>query len=114
MTSAATVAATPDRDRSAEDILRRCPRLVAHVIAESLGYASPYLAAKIVADAAAGRSNWCEWISACYGGDPKRPVASAIRGRHSHRDYMAEFRQAFALVRRYAETGEQPLFASWF
>jgi hypothetical protein len=109
-TLAALAAPEQDRrDRTAEGILRRCPRIVAHVIAESLGYATPTLAAKIVADAADGRENWCEWIAACYGGDPRAPVSDAIRRRHTHHGYIA-----LALVRRWAATGEQPLLGSWF
>lgn len=93
---------------------RRYPRLVAHVIAESLGYATPGLAAAIVADAREGRSNFCEWIACCYGADPRQAVRAAIRRRHGHRGYMADYRLALELVRRYAETGAEPLFASWF
>ena len=97
-----------------EEALRRWPRIVAHVIAESLGYATPDLAAKIVADARDGRENWCEWIACCYGCDPRKAVEKAIRYRHSHRGYMAHYPQALALVRQLIETGEQPLLASWF
>jgi hypothetical protein len=105
---------TVERDRTAQGILLRCPRLVAHVIAESLGYATPALAAKIVADGAAGRANWCEWIYTCYSGDARKVVQAAIHSRHHHGGYMADHRAALALVRRYAETGDGPLFASWF
>ena len=108
------ISSTVGRDRSAQGILLRCPRLVAHVIAESLGYATPALAAKIVADGAAGRPNWCEWIYSCYGGDARKVVQAAIQSRHHHRGYMADHRAALALVRRFAKTGDQPLFASWF
>ena len=96
------------------EILRRYPRVVAHVIAESLGYATPGLAAQIVSDAHEGRRNWCEWIACCHGGDPRRAVRNAIRYRHYHHGYMASYRQALALVRGAAETGREPLLASWF
>lgn len=96
------------------EVLRRYSRVVAHVIAESLGYATPSLAARIVADARDGRPNYCEWIASCYGGDPCGAVRDAIARRHRHQGYMASYRQAFELVRHHAETGEQPLFASWF
>lgn len=108
------ISPTIGRDRTAQGILLRCPRLVAHVIAESLGYATPVLAAKIAADGAAGRPNWCEWIYTCYSGDARKVVRDAIRNRRHHRGYMADHSAALALVRRYAETGDQPLFASWF
>ncbi len=109
-----TQSTSVERDRTAEGILKRCPRLVAHVIAESLGYATPSLAARIVADGAHGRPNWCEWIWSCFGGDARKVVRNAILNRHHHRGYMADYRQALALVRHAVETGEQPLFASWF
>ena len=96
-----------------DEALRRWPRIVAHVIASSLGYATPSLAAKIVADAHDGRENWCEWIASCYGGDAKKAVERAIRRRRSHTDYMASYPQALALVRHSIESGEEPLFASW-
>ena len=96
------------------EVLRRYPRVVAHVIAESLGYATPSLAAKIVADALEGKPNYCEWIASCYRGDPRPAVKNAIARRHHHQGYMASYRQALELVRQYIETGEQPLFASWF
>jgi len=96
------------------EVLHRYPRVVAHVIAESLGYATPSLAARIVADAKDGRPNYCEWIASCYGGDPRAAVKSAVARRHRHQGYMAEYRQALALVQHATETGEEPLFASWF
>ena len=96
------------------EVLRRYPRLVAHVIAESLGYATPDLAAKIVADAILDQPNYCEWIACCYGGDPRQAVQNAIARRHRHQGYMSEYQQALALVRHAIETGEQPLLASWF
>jgi hypothetical protein len=96
------------------EVLQRYPRVVAHVIAESLGYATPGLAAKILADAIDKQSNYCEWIACCYGGDPRRAVTNAISGRHRHHGYMASYRQALALVRETVENGREPLLASWF
>ena len=96
------------------DVVCRYPRVVAHVIAESLGYATPSLAARIVADALQGQPNHCEWIASCYGSDPRRALRNAIARRHRHHGYMAGYRQALELVRHTIETGEQPLFASWF
>jgi len=93
----------------------RCyPRLTAHVIAESLGYATPSRAAAIIKDAREGRKNYCEWIDACYGGDPLPAVKNAIRNRHTHSGFMAEYKLALALVRKALETGDEPVFASWF
>ena len=97
-----------------DDYLRRYPRICAHIIAESLGYATPVKAALILKDAAEGNENWCEWIYSCYGRDPRLAVRDAIRNRHSHAGYMAEYAIAKAVVDRYNRTGEEPLFASWF
>lgn len=99
---------------SHRDYLARYPRLCAHVIAESLGYATPSLAARILKDAHEGRENWCEWIVSCYRGDPRAAVEAAIQHRHHHRGYMASYEQALRLVRHELETGEGPMFASWF
>ena len=65
-------------------------------------------------DAREKKSNYCEWILSCYGGDPRRAVANAISRRHRHHGYMASYPQALALVREAADTGREPLFASWF
>jgi len=99
---------------SRTEVLRRYPNVVAHVIAESLGYATPSLAAKIVADARDGRQNWCEWIVFCYGGDPRKAVSDAIRRRHMHHGYMASYQRARSLVLEAATYGLEPMLASWF
>lgn len=99
---------------SPDDYLRRYPRLCAHIIAESLGYATPLTAARILQDAAEGRENYCEWIFACYQADPAKAVRAAIQRRAHHRGYMASYEQALALVRHQLDTGEGPTLASWF
>ena len=76
------------------EVLRRYPRVVAHVIAESLGYATPSLAARIVADAKDGRPNYCEWIAGCYRGDPRAAVKDAVARRHRHQGLAREPLQA--------------------
>jgi hypothetical protein len=90
------------------------PRTVAHVVAGSLGYATPTVAARIVADARARRPNWCEWIDACHGRDAHAAVLFCVRGRHHHRGPMAEYDRALALVREANASGREPLLASWF
>src|SRR2546422_6511532 len=96
------------------DYLRRYPRICAHIIAESLGYATPRTAATILRDAVDGKPNYCEWILSCYGGDAHRAVEQAIRHRRHHEGYMASYRQALTIIRHELDTGEGPLFASWF
>lgn len=98
---------------SAAAILRRCPRLVAHLICESLGYATPLAAAGIISAAHARKEHWCEWIASCYRCNPLPALQAAIRNRRYHKGYMADFRQARHLVAQ-AQDGAHPLFASWF
>jgi hypothetical protein len=102
------------RPHSPELFMQRYPRLVAHMICCSLGYATPLLAARICLDAVEGRENWCEWIYSCYRRDPRPALVAAIRGRHGHTGYMAHFPLAIALVRQANATGRHPTFASWF
>lgn len=102
------------RPETADEYLRRYPRLCAHVIAESLGYATPTTAARIVKDAKEGRENGCEWIDSCYQRNPRPAVEGAIKHRDHHRGYMTDYRQALAIVKHQLDSGESPLFASWF
>lgn len=44
----------------------------------------------------------------------RRTLERAIRSRHMHRGFMAEYRRARLLVERVRQTGDGPLFASWF
>jgi hypothetical protein len=104
----------PIKELSVEETMKRYPRLTAHVIAESLGYASPSCAARILKDAREGRKNYCEWIYSCYGGDPLSAVKNVIRNKNYHKGFMAEYRLALALVRSAIETGDEPIFGSWF
>ena len=90
------------------------PRTVAHVIARSLGYATPTTAALILSDARARRPNWCEWIDACHDRNAHQAVTSCVRGRHGHRGSMADHTRAFALVKQANASGREPALASWF
>jgi len=109
---------TPPRERGAleshHEYLRRYPRICAHIIAESLGYATPCTAANILRDAHRRQENWCEWIASCYRCDPRPAVQGAIKNRHRHQGYMASYHLALKIVQREINTGESPMFASWF
>jgi len=109
MPSDSTAARPPTRD----EILQRYPRLVAHVIAESLGYATPRTAAAIIQDAVAERPNCSEWIAHGFRGNARAAVNRAITSRHYHHGPMGSYFAARAVVAR-AQTGEHPVFASWF
>lgn len=102
------------RPTTRNEYLHRYPRTCAHIIAESLGYATPETAAQILKDANERRENWCEWIYSCYRADPRPAVSAAIRNRQHHNGYMASYEQALEIVRRRIDTGESPMFASWF
>ena len=104
----------PIRELSVEETMKRYPRITAHIIAESLGYATPYCVARILKDAREGRKNYCEWIYSCYDGDPLPAVKNAIRNRHYHKGFMADCGIALALLKRAIETCYEPNFASWF
>lgn len=97
-----------------DDYLRRYPRLCSHIICQSLGYATPTAAARILMHADRNEPDYCEWIATCYSGDASKAVRAAIQARHSHHGYMADFDVAFNLVRRAIESGQEPLFGSWF
>ncbi len=99
---------------SRREYLRTYPRLCAHIVAESLGYATPSLAASILKDAREGNDNYCEWILTCYDGDSRPAVEKAIRNRHHHHGPMASYELALRIVRRELATGQGPLLASWF
>ena len=97
-----------------EEVMRRYPRLCAHIICESLGYATPTVAASILKAAIHGQKHYCEWIAACFHGEPVPAVRNAIKFRRFHRGYLASYPQALKLVRQAIQTGDEPAFASWF
>ena len=102
------------KEISIRETMKRYPRITAHIIAESLGYATPSRAARILKDAREKRENYCEWIYSCYGSDPFPAVQNAIRNRHHHKGYMSEYKLAKKLVDQAIETGDEPLLGSWF
>lgn len=105
----------PIIEGDAERVLRRYPRLCAHIICDSLGYAQPLVAARVLKDAINGHENNCEWIDACYQGDPRKPVRAAIAGRHRHAGFMADYRQALlCIIKQLMGTWPRDRFAAWF
>jgi len=102
------------KELSVRETMKRYPRITAHIIAESLGYATPSLAARILKDAREDRKNYCEWIYSCYTSDPLKAVHNSIKRRHYHKGFMSNYKLAYALVRKAIETGDEPLFGSWF
>ncbi len=102
------------KELSTKEIMKRYPCITAHIIAESLGYATPSCAARILKDAREDRENYCEWIYSCYTSDPVKAVRDSIKNRHYHRGFMCDYKLAYSLVKKAIETGSEPLFGSWF
>ena len=115
--------------RSQADVLQRLPCLVAHLIAESLGYFTPEGAANAIAYYTKGEAFYCEWYhdwasKRCRRTNAdlrdtvrevgKLAIQNAAQRRRHHRGPMAEFRRALALVLHVRQGGEGPVFASWF
>ena len=108
-------------EASNEEILKRYPRLAAHLICESLGYFTPGAAANALRHFKRHQPFYCEWYTHMAGGFDDAKVLEvgrlvlekAIRRRHHHHGYMQEYQLARRLVD--AElAGNGPIFASWF
>lgn len=102
------------RELSIQETMKRYPVLTAHIIAESMGYATPSCAARILKDAREGKKNYCEWIHSCYQGDALMAVKNSILFRDEHTGYMNDYQRARALVKKSLESGVEPLLGRWF
>jgi len=100
---------------TSREFMKRYPRVTAHIISESLGYATPLTAARIGLDGMNRNPNYCEWIAHCYGRDAREALSRSIKSRHYHKGFMSWYKErALPLVRYAIEKEEEPLFASWF
>lgn len=114
-----------------EDVLKKYPRIVAHLICESLGYYCVLSAAGVLLAYIEGEPYYCEWHSHMAGfrkdlkdkpyEDVIRQITRdvvrwAIQRRVSHKGYMAEYQHAITLVRHElkSEGATQGMLASWF
>ena len=102
------------RPGSVEDVLKRYPRLTAHLVCQSLGYFSPLSAARAILDHATQTSNACEWYIHMAGNGRsllqvnRDTIAQAFRSRRSHRGYMADYPTARRLVETYSQPTKAP------
>jgi hypothetical protein len=108
-----------------EEVMKKHPRIVAHLIAESLGYFTPRSAAIAIIKAKNNEPYYCEWYTDCAGryGDmldkknvarvTKEVLEQAIKYRHVHKGYMSDYKKALEIVKKAIE-GNEPTFASWF
>jgi hypothetical protein len=112
-----------------DEALVRWPRLVAHMICESLGYFTPMCAANAVAFDRQGEPYSCEWyahmcqwrqVGESYDQGIRRigreVVRSAFTNRRNHNGYMASYQQAKATVQAEInhEGATSGMLASWF
>jgi len=120
------------KDLTIEAVLRCHRRIVAHLVAESLGYFTPRGAANAILHYLRRKPFACEWYSWIgfkkFGRWPDDEelieigasvLNRAIRNRAYHRGYMASYARARALVEaelKAAEEGRGPVcvLASWF
>jgi hypothetical protein len=93
----------------------RCKRIIAHIIAESLGYASPDCALHILDDAVNNRQNFCEWVWECFNSNPLPVVVQAIRNRHFHFGFMRSYKQARVVINERIQNVDTTMagLASW-
>jgi hypothetical protein len=114
------------------EVLKKYPRIVAHLICESLGYYCVLSAAGVLHACIENEPYFCEWHShmsnSRYRDQPaanynevirmitRDVVHWAIARRHSHRGYMAEYKHAITLVKRELESegATGSMLASWF
>jgi hypothetical protein len=111
----------PVAELNTEDTIRRLPRIVGHLIAESLGYFTPEGAANALLHFKLSQEFWFEWFIHMAGVGRKLMLQVAadtirrtIRQRRFHRGYMSSYELALKIVRRRIATGRGPVFASWF
>lgn len=116
------------------EVISRYPRMVAMLIAHSLGYFTPGAAANAIVRYKEGKPFFCEWYShmaMCRAGNDqsklfddslvlkvgKDTLNRAFKSRKSHRgdNCMGSYARAAALVKDVLKNGEDhTVFASWF
>ena len=120
-----------EKPRTAQEQMRRTPRLVAHLMSESLGYFNPTSASLALSYHRAGMPDFCEMYSA-YASDDENPcwdpeklmavnrrtIAGAFRNRHRHQGYMSQPHRGSArdMVEASIESDgrNEPVLAGWF
>lgn len=116
------------KELTQEDVLNRYPRLVSHLICESLGYFTPLTAANAILAYRENVPFWCEWymdgavaIARAEGRKAtdddvlaigRDVIRGAVSRRHTHRGFMGDYDTARAIVER-ARKGKHPVLMSW-
>jgi hypothetical protein len=113
------------QEKMQEFILNRWPRIVSHLICESLGYFTPKSAVNAIIAYKTNTPFFCEWYMHMAGfrkGElqdtllkiNKDVIKDAILRRKNHRGYMADYNYARKLVEEVRKGQPGPVFASWF
>ena len=104
-------------------ILKRYPRLSAHIICQSLGYFTPKGASNVIYAYKNDVPYSCEYISHISGGFDREEmkkatkfvIRDAIKKRHLHKGFMEDYNTAKALVGEVIQSGQKNgVLASWF
>lgn len=120
-----------ERAITRDSMLHRYPRLIAHLICESLGYFTPLSAANAVAFYKAKKPFCCEWFSHMAQFEPgstglfddrcvkivqKRSIEWSFKNRHRHHGYMNEIKAARHIVAAELKSAgsTSSMLASWF
>ena len=121
-----------EKPRTAQEQMRRTPRLVAHLMSESLGYFSPTAAALALSYHRAGLPDFCEMYSAYAGDDREHPsfdpdkliavnrktIALAFMNRRRHQGFMVQPHRgsAYGMVLASVESDgrNEPALGGWF
>lgn len=105
--------------------LRKYPRLIGHMICESLGYFTPRAAANALISYKNNMPFYCEYylhLAQAYDNEPsnlrllkvaKSQIEHSFRTRNYHKGYMNNYALAKALVEGSLK-GKDPMLASWF
>ena len=111
-----------NRPDTIDETLDRYPRLVGHMMCESLGYFTPHAAANAVLHYVRGHAFFCEWYCHMAQKDPsgdnirkigRGVIERAFRYRHQHQGFMADYPTAKSMVECVRGGGEGPIFMSW-
>ena len=104
----------PQTLETSQQIMRRYPRLIVHLICESHGNILPSAAAQILMDTRARRASVAPLVTVSLDGDPLLAVRRAIRHRNQHRRDILNYETIQYVVSRAIQTGEEPFFFIWF
>ncbi len=110
-----------------EQTIKKYPKLIAHMICESLGYFTPESAANALDHYRQNEPFACEWYShmaniksgSYWNRDSlieigKIVVGDSFRNRRFHKGYMNSYELARTIVEVVRRGQPGPVFASWF